>query len=123
VKALLEHANPEIVNAATIEGGATALHMACERGHLEIANLLVQSGANIAAPAGCGLLPIQIALTCKHSSIVELLKTGPEPVSAIVTMRIRGNNCTKDEHFQPFYKCNECDPSMNFCGESPEVFC
>jgi ankyrin repeat protein len=49
------------------------LHLAAERGHLEIVNLLLEKGADINAPDKNGLTPLCVAALNRNSEIVNLL--------------------------------------------------
>jgi len=41
--------------------GATALHFACESGHVQVAQTLVEAGANVEGVNGAGLTPLMAA--------------------------------------------------------------
>ena len=51
-------------------------HFACEEGHLEVARLLVDSGANKEATCADGSRPLHLAALYGH---VEILRLRPEP--------------------------------------------
>lgn len=68
--ALVAHGNPNCCNAE----GLTSLMMSCAGGHLEVARLLVTSGARVnAAPSPHGLSPIGLAAAQGCTDIVRLL--------------------------------------------------
>jgi ankyrin repeat protein len=53
--------------------GMTALHWACDRGHLDLAVLLLDHGAEVNAEDECGTTPLHVACTCDHVDVVELM--------------------------------------------------
>ncbi|XP_054277898.1 ankyrin repeat domain-containing protein 49 [Macrosteles quadrilineatus] len=57
--------NPSIVHVRD-QDGYTALHRACYNNHVETVELLIQSGANIAAKTDCGWQPLHSA--CKWNN-------------------------------------------------------
>jgi truncated hemoglobin YjbI len=61
------------VNACGGVTGATALHMAARRGHVEIARALLDSGAAVNARDRKGDTPLQRALNCRKSGVSQLL--------------------------------------------------
>jgi ankyrin repeat protein len=67
------------VNAAQIDG-STALHWAAERDDLEVADLLIRSGARVAARTREGVTPLQLAATNGSTAMIDrLLKAGADP--------------------------------------------
>jgi|SRR5438094_6800015 len=71
VTLLLEQGEVDI--DAKNENGLTSLHFASWLGRLEIANLLLASGANIDAQTNKGNTPLHVACWNDRSQIVELL--------------------------------------------------
>jgi hypothetical protein len=55
--------------------GNTALHFAAEMGHLEIAQLLTQFGADCRARNAAGKTPVDLAIAKKNVLVVEYLKS------------------------------------------------
>lgn len=74
VKLLVNHSVD--VNAAS-SCGMTALHLAAKHGYVDIANVLIISGARIDIPAsdgkGVGVLPVHLAAEFNHSEMVNAL--------------------------------------------------
>lgn len=63
--------------------GYTPLHEACQRGHLEIARLLLQYGANHSEAALSGIRPLHEAIENGHVEMVRLLLSfGADPCLA-----------------------------------------
>lgn len=61
----------------------TALHMAARRGNVEVAQALLECGANIEAPDSRGDTPLGRAVKCRKSEVAELfLERGARPVKA-----------------------------------------
>ena len=75
---------PHIVRALVLAGAnvnagsgitrATALHMAARRGYLEIAQVLLEYGADVEARDRKGETPLQRAINCRRHTIVQLLE-------------------------------------------------
>jgi len=61
------------VNDTDPEDGWTALHMACKRGHEEIAAILVDNGADINTEDMKGWTPLHRVAAAGHTAIAELL--------------------------------------------------
>lgn len=55
------------------EYGDTALNKACDQGHMEIVQLLIERGANVNNKGGADLTPIMNAATTGYVEIVQLL--------------------------------------------------
>ena len=62
------------VNAAS-DGGYTALHAAAENGHMEIARILVESGANKTAKLELGHTPIDLARLAGKDEILNYFRS------------------------------------------------
>src|SRR5690348_11415250 len=63
--------------------GSTALHVAAQRDNLEIANLLLASGANVKAATRYNITPLSLACTNGNAAMIEsFLKRGADPNSA-----------------------------------------
>jgi ankyrin repeat protein len=71
VEALLE-ASPELVNVRDGEGG-TPLHLAVQGGHAELAELLLDRGADISAADASGYTPLHHAAYAGDAALVGLL--------------------------------------------------
>lgn len=61
------------VNASGGVMHATPLHMAARRGHLQLAQALLDSGAALEARDRNGVTPLQRALNCRRHSVAQLL--------------------------------------------------
>lgn len=55
------------------DGGHTPLHVAAERGHTEVAGVLVAAGAPLEAGDSCGWTPLHMAAANGRTALVELL--------------------------------------------------
>ncbi|CAE6474157.1 unnamed protein product [Rhizoctonia solani] len=64
---------PELVNSRD-EFEYTPLHLATDRGHLEVVRLLLNKGADIYLKDQDGDTSLEIATAAKHQAIVELLR-------------------------------------------------
>jgi hemoglobin len=62
------------VNASAGVTGATPLHMAARRGHLEIARRLLDFGAALDARDRKGDTPLQRAINCRKEAVAKLLR-------------------------------------------------
>ena len=62
------------VNAKKSKTGATLLHTACLRGHINVVELLISKGANINSTNNKGQTPLSYAISRNHREIVDLLK-------------------------------------------------
>src|SRR5436309_14900034 len=77
VKALLQ--KKVDVNAPQLDG-TTALHWAVRADDLEIADLLIRAGANVAAVNREGVIPMQLAALNGSAAMIEkLIKAGADP--------------------------------------------
>lgn len=56
--------------------GYTALHLACDRGKLEIVRVLLKHGADQTVKDADGLTALELAKTCGHDQIVSALNDG-----------------------------------------------
>ncbi|KAJ7630840.1 ankyrin repeat-containing domain protein [Roridomyces roridus] len=65
--------NPDL--NATDEYGYTALHLASDRGHLAIVELLLKNGADRTIKDEDGLSALELAEAAGHQSVVKLLNT------------------------------------------------
>ena len=64
--------------------GATALHWAMHREHVEIADLLLRAGVDVDAANDLGVTPLLMASTRGHGALVErLLAAGADPNGAL----------------------------------------
>ncbi|KZT05862.1 ankyrin [Laetiporus sulphureus 93-53] len=72
--------NPDIdVNAAD-ENGYTSLHLACDRGHVEIVRLLLSRGADPSIKDADDLPAVELAEISGHQDIVDILNSrGDKP--------------------------------------------
>jgi ankyrin repeat protein len=71
------------VNAPQADG-ATALHWAVRQDDLEMADLLIRSGANVKAANRLGVTPLSLACINGNASMIEkLLKAGVDPNSGL----------------------------------------
>ncbi|MSR64427.1 MAG: hypothetical protein EXS18_01445 [Verrucomicrobiae bacterium] len=69
---LLE-ANPSAVNARDSFSKRTPLHFATEKGHLDVAELLLKKGADINAQDYMGMTPLHWAVDRQQKDVVEFL--------------------------------------------------
>ena len=51
----------------------TPLHWAAERGHKEVAKILIESGTEVNKVADCGWIPLHRAAERGHKKVAELL--------------------------------------------------
>ena len=56
------------------ENGATPLYIACDKGHVDAARLLLDKGAEVDRANKWGSTPLSIAKNLRHSSIVALFE-------------------------------------------------
>jgi len=61
------------VIAVTDEAGNTPLHLACRSGSVEIANLLIDAGADINAVNSQGMTPLRTAIHARRADVAVLL--------------------------------------------------
>ncbi len=52
----------------------TALHVAAENGHAEVARLLLDAGANVDARLTTGQTPLDLAVLAEHGDVSQLLR-------------------------------------------------
>jgi len=62
------------VNVASRITGWTPLHVAADKGHLEVVKTLVGAGANVNAKDKVGMTPIRSAIGDGHKDVIEFLK-------------------------------------------------
>jgi len=62
-----------VVSSKPVMADYTLLHLAVQRGHLDIVKLLVGAGANLAAVDSVGRTCLHIAVLCGHADIVRYL--------------------------------------------------
>ena len=78
----------------------TALHMAARRGNVDVAEALLDCGANLEAHDSKGETPLRRAVNCSKISLVaRLLKRGADPHT-----RATGGRMTFDAARQPAMK-------------------
>ena len=65
--------------------GQTALHLAVDRGHLEVVSLLLDAGSNVLAQDNCGRTPLHVAL-----------ERGADVLAARLCARLHANGVTHD---------------------------
>ena len=75
---------------AVDEEGHTALHLACDRGHLEIARSLLQRGAPLEAQNCDGMTALHMACACEHLEGVGGENRPAERAAAVRRHRRRG---------------------------------
>jgi len=69
-------ANPDLQK----ESGFAALHVACQEGHIRVAEILLQGGASLEQETKDGRTPLYIASWKGYSNIVEeLLRREADP--------------------------------------------
>ena len=66
--------------------GSTALHQAARKGHKEIANLLINNGADVNAVTDNGVTPLHTSAGLGHKEIAELLIAKGANVNAKVAL-------------------------------------
>ena len=92
----------------------TAMHIACSKGHIEIADLLIQHQAQLDAENENGLMPVHFAFRNKKTDIVQLfLKHEPnvnvydnKKWTAIKMVCIWLMNSTIKEDINCLFQCN-----------------
>ncbi len=62
------------MNAAS-DGGYTALHAAAENGHVDVARILVESGANATAELESGHTPIDLARMAGKDEMLDYFRS------------------------------------------------
>ena len=73
-RVLLPNATVTSASTARIEDGTMPLIIACEKGHVDAARLLLDKGAEVDRATKKGTTPLAIAEERGHSSIVALLE-------------------------------------------------
>jgi len=81
IRAILS-GQPDLVNAKD-EKGSTLLHLACNKGNLEVVEFLIEKGADIEAVNSGGFTPLQIASSRGQREVVELLINKGSNINAI----------------------------------------
>src|SRR5262249_3984053 len=80
IRLLINHGSD--VNQVTGVGGMTPLHMAARRGTAEVAEALIDAGADIEAKDKNGETPLRRAVNCGQERLVRLLlNRGADPRS------------------------------------------
>jgi hypothetical protein len=97
VKRLLSIRNIN-VNVKDDRFGATPLHYAAENGHIEIAHLLLQNGANVNAKDKIGNTPLHFAAIHGHIDILHLLVDNGADLEA------QSNDGGRALHFASLYR-------------------
>jgi ankyrin repeat protein len=57
------------------ERGKTVLHLAAERGHEGVVQLLLDNGADVDAVDELGKIALHLVVECGHKAMAQLLKT------------------------------------------------
>ena len=63
---------PDLINA-TDESGHTALHLACDQGHMGVAAWLCGHGADVNVQNCDGQTALHMACVCEHKMVVQVL--------------------------------------------------
>ncbi len=79
---LTKEEKKEIVNAKKKYSRTTLLHLAAEEGHLKIAKLLIENGADVNAKHSLGGTPLHLAASRDHLKIAKLLIENGADVNA-----------------------------------------
>jgi len=81
-------------------GGATALLLAAQRGHLDVVSLLLESGADVDAETAYGYTPLMMSAGLGHVKIVELLLENGAAADAVNTKGHTAEDVAR-EHKKP----------------------
>jgi ankyrin repeat protein len=73
VRLLLDHGADPNVRTWRPDGGSTPLHLAVERGQIEIARILLEHGASVDAQDGLGNTPLDVVSGAQRDEIITLL--------------------------------------------------
>ena len=57
-----------------LANGWTVLHLAAQEGHVEVARLLIENGANVVAKSANGATPLSIAESNHRTEVIELFR-------------------------------------------------
>jgi ankyrin repeat protein len=96
------------VKVNALHAGATALHLAAEHGHLDIARLLIERGAEVDALDGTEDTPLSWAAACGQLEVAKLLITNGADVQ-----RTRTALGSADEPWRPLFWAVMCEhPAM-----------
>ena len=69
-----EKATPEGIRAKVREGQSNPLHVAIRKGYSDVVEALISQGVDVDARTADGQTPLQLAVSCEHDEIAELLR-------------------------------------------------